>query len=338
VANVSEHTSTFPAVLPPVATAETSRTGIIESFDDAAAALLNCRPERAAGTLLIGFVDPVSQRQFLEEMYRARRTPGALRSKLFLRPRRRLPVRCEAVVTAADKPGELLRWSFRPDPVRDSVAHPAALLGADAALEAGEKAAQRLARDLHDDAGQLLAALHLAIEDAGRDLPDPAREKVLGIRSLVRSVEEQLRSLSHDMRAPVLEDLGLAGALEALGRGVALRHHVKVVVKALYRERLPSATETHLYRIAQESLTNAVRHGRPTRIVVRLQKCADKVLLEVADDGAGFDVPRVLAPRSGRGLGLRGIEERIEALGGTVSLESTPSKGTTVTVMAPLCP
>jgi signal transduction histidine kinase len=337
VANVSE-TITDPSLIPPlVATAETNRVGVIESFDDAAAALLNCDPERASGTLLIGFVDPVSQRQFLEDMYRARRTPGALRSKLFLRPRRRLPLRCETVVTAAGTPGDRLRWSFRPDEAEQPAQHPA-LLGADAALEAGEKAAQRLARDLHDDAGQLLAALHLAIEDVGRDLPDPARERVLGMRELVRSVEEQLRLLSHDMRAPVLEDLGLAAALEALGRGVALRNRVKVVVKALYRERLSSCVETHFYRIAQEALSNAVRHGRPARIVVRLQKCADKVLLSIADDGAGFDVPRALVPRPGRGIGLRGIEERAEALGGTVSLESTPSKGTTVTVMAPLCP
>lgn len=334
MANVVASTSA-PAALLPVAVAETNRLGVIESFDDSAAALLNCEVGRAAGSLLIGFIDPVSQRQFLEDMHRARRAPGTLRSRLFLRPRRRLPVRCDSVVTAM-APGEGLRWSFSPE--AEAAPAAAALRDAAAALQAGEQAAHRLARDLHDETGQLLAALHLAIEDVGRDLPAPARERVLGMRELVRSVEEQLRLLSHDMRAPALEAHGLCAALETLGRSVAIRNGIRVVVKALFRGRLAASAETHLYRIAQEALSNAVRHGGAKRIVVRLQKIADKILLSIADDGAGFDVAKALGPRVARGIGLTGIEERAAALGGTVSLQSTPGKGTTVTVMAPLWP
>ena len=278
----------------------------------------------------------MSQRQYLEDMRRARRSTGALTSRLFLRPRRKLPVGCESTVSRVDSRADALRWSFRLDgeAAGDGEGGGAALT---AAWEAGERAAHRIARDLHDEAGQLLAALHLAIEDTGRDLPDPARTRVLSMRDLVRSVEEQLRLLSREMRSPALEDLGLAAALESLGSGIEARAGTKVAVKALYRGRMDPTAETHLYRIAQESISNAVRHGRPARIVVRLQKFGGKVLLSVADDGAGFDVPAALAARHGRGIGLKGIHERVDALEGTLSVESTPGKGTTVTVTAPLC-
>lgn len=321
------------------AVARTDRLGVIEAFDDGAAELLNCESSRATGSLLLGFVDPVSQRQYLEDMYRARRGTGTLTSRLFLRPRRRLPIRCETTVRPV-RPGQpVLEWSFRPDDgdagATGAAPSPDAIVSA--TLQGREEAAQRLARDLHDDAGQLLAALHLAIDAAGRDLPDPARTRVLAMRDLVRSVEEQLRMLSHEIRMPAIEDIGLAGALEALGRSVALRAGTKVNVKAVYRSRLAASTEAHLYRIAQEAMTNAVRHGRPQRIVVRLSKGADKAMLTIADDGQGFDVADALAVRADRGIGLIGIQERVEAIQGTLSVESKPGKGTTITVMAPLC-
>jgi signal transduction histidine kinase len=232
----------------------------------------------------------------------------------------------------------VLSWTFRPEPGETAVlASSVPEKALSATLQAREEAAQRLARDLHDDAGQLLAALHLAIDAAGRDLPDPARTRVLAMRELVRSVEEQLRLLSREIRMPAIEQLGLAAALEGLGRAVALRAGIKVVVKATYRNRLAASTEAHLYRIAQEALTNSVRHGRPRRIVVRLSKCGEQAMLSITDDGNGFDVADALSVRADRGIGLIGIQERVEAILGTLSLESTPGKGTTITVMAPLC-
>jgi signal transduction histidine kinase len=318
------------------AIAHTDRLGVIESFDGGAAELLNCEPSRATGSLLLGFIDPVSQRHYLENMYRARRGMGTLTSRLFLRPRRRLPIRCEATVRPVRAREGALQWSFRPEPDERVVTTPAPDAIISATLQGREEAAQRLARDLHDDAGQMLAALHLAIDAAGRDLPDPARTRVLSMRDLVRSVEEQLRMLSHEIRLPAIERVGLAASLESLGRSVAIRAATKVTVKALYRNPLPASTEAHLYRIAQEAMTNAVRHGRARRIVVRLSKCGEKVMLFVMDDGRGFDVSATLAAVD-RGIGLIGIQERVEAIQGTLSVESKPGKGTTITVMAPLC-
>lgn len=330
-----------PSLLPAVAIAETDRLGVIQALDVAAADLLNCEPGRASGSLLLSFVDPVSQREYLEAMFRARRTSGILTSRLFLRPRRRLPLRCEATVKPVRAGEGGLQWSFQPE-----TSDPGAMAGtpiaravASAAAQGREEAAQRFSRDLHDDASQLLAALHLAIDAAGRDLPDPARTRVLSMRELVRSVEEQLRLLSHEARIPALEEIGLACALEALGKSIALRTGTRVVVKAICRARLAASAEAHLYRIAQEAMTNAVRHGRPRRIAVRLHKCGDKVLMSIADDGQGFDLAEaraVRAARADRGIGLIGIRERVEAIDGTLSMESSPGKGTTITVMAPL--
>lgn len=325
-----------PPQPPRIAIAETDRLGVIQSFDAAAVELLNCEPGRASGSLLLGFVDPVSQREYLDAMFRARRTSGVLTSRLFLRPRRRLPIRCEARVEPLRGEGAL-QWSFRPElDAATALDTPIARAVASAAAQGREEAAQRFSRDLHDDAGQMLAALHLAIDAAGRDLPDPARTQVLSMRELVRSVEDQLRLLSHETRMPALEEIGLACALESLGKSTALRWGTKVVVKATCRTRLPPGSEAHLYRIAQEAITNAVRHGRPRRIVLRLSKYGDKVLLSVADDGQGFDLAQTLAVRADRGIGLIGIQERVEAIEGTLSVESAPGKGTTITVIAPL--
>jgi signal transduction histidine kinase len=327
-----------PSPQPPVATAETDRLGVIRALDAAGARLLNCEPGQASGSLLMGFIDPVSQREYLEAMFRARRTSGVLTSRLFLRPRRRLPVRCEARVRPVRAGEGALQWSFRPEPEAAGaiVGAPIARVVASAAAQGREEAARRFSRDLHDDAGQLLAALHLAIDAAAHDLPDPARARVLSMRELVRSVEEQLRLISHQARMPALEQIGLASALEVLGQSTALRRGTRVVVKATCRTRLAPSSEAHLYRIAQEAITNAVRHGRPRRIAVRLQKCGDKILLSVVDDGQGFDLAEALAVRTDRGIGLIGIQERVEAIEGTLSMESSPGKGTTITVMAPL--
>src|SRR5688500_7402845 len=146
---------------PRIAIAETDRLGVIRSFDPAAVELLNCEPGRAAGSLLLGFVDPVSQREYLDAMFRARRSSGVLTSRLFLRPRRRLPVRCETRVNPVAEGEGTLQWCFRPE--HDG---PAAIAGlpvakavASAAAQGREEAARRFSRDLHDDAGQMLAAL-----------------------------------------------------------------------------------------------------------------------------------------------------------------------------------
>jgi signal transduction histidine kinase len=315
------------------AVVRTTRIGVIEHIDARAVRLLNCPPGKATGRFLFTFVDPVSQRQFLDDLYRARRSSQAMTCTLFLRPRRSLPVRCQATVSWETPVTGGLRWSFTPLPEDKGERGPRGRRTA-AALEGREHAARRIARDLHDDAGQILAALHLAIDDVGRSLPEPSRSRVLEMRQLVRNVEEQLRQISHEMRPPALEELGLAAALDTLASGVEARSGLRVTVTTSFRSRLRPVVETHVYRIAQEALANAVRHAGARRANVRLEGRGDSAVLTVADDGVGFDVPAVLRSPS-RGLGLIGLQERVEAVRGTLSVQSSPGKGTTLVITVP---
>jgi signal transduction histidine kinase len=304
----------------------TSQVGRIKDLDEGARRFLNA-PE-AAGRFLISFVDPVSYRGYLDALYQAVRTGPRVVTDLFLRPLGGLPVRCRVAV---DGVAFGLTWSFQPLRGKRSSVAPAMAT----ALAGGEREARRIARDLHDDAGQLLAVLHLAIDDICRDLPEPARTRVGEMRELVRTVEAQLRQITHEIRPPGLEDLGLAPALEALAAGVENRTATRVTVRSTLRARLSPAAETHLYRIAQEALANAVRHGAARHVTIRIDQRAGLAVLTVRDDGLGFDVGAVRAAPA-RGLGLIGIQERVETLRGSTCFQSAPGKGTTIMATVPI--
>jgi signal transduction histidine kinase len=154
------------------------------------------------------------------------------------------------------------------------------------------------------------------------------------LREVLDRVEAQLRRLARELRPTILDDLGLAPALEWLAQGLAERRDVTVTIDAPER-RLAPEVETALYRIVQEALTNAVRHGRPRRIAVDVREEASRIRAVVRDDGRGFDAAAALARRGDRGLGLIGIRERTAALGGTVEIRSTPDQGTELCVVIP---
>lgn len=201
-------------------------------------------------------------------------------------------------------------------------------------LHAREEEARRIAHELHDEAGQLLASVHIALDHLAQQVPERAGT-VRELHDLLDRVEGQLRRLSRELRPTILDDLGLAPALEWLAQGVAQRTGLAVTVDAPIG-RLPSTVETALYRVIQEAITNATRHARATQIEVKLWEDGSTIHGTARDDGAGFDVEAVLARRGERGLGLIGIRERVEALGGRVAIASVPGKGTEVSVSIPL--
>jgi signal transduction histidine kinase len=203
------------------------------------------------------------------------------------------------------------------------------------ALAAREQEARRIARELHDQAGQLLASLHLALEEMAEQLDASARDRIPELRAMVDEVEHQLRRISHEMRPPILDDLGLGPALEFLGQGLAQRSGLRVQVKA-NRRRLPADVETNLYRMAQEALSNVARHAQARNVRVLLAARPREVTLEVHDDGRGFAVDEVMGRKGDRGIGFLGLQERAEALSGRVDVESTPGRGTRVRVRVPL--
>jgi len=193
----------------------------------------------------------------------------------------------------------------------------------------------RLALDLHDAVSQKLFGLVLNAEAAATLLerdPAAARERLTKLRELAQEALEELRSLVFELRPPDLERDGLAGALrkhvELLRR--LEQHEIELVLAGDLRADVERDRE--VLRIAQEALGNALKHARATRFAVRLGAEAGRLLLEVEDDGIGFD-PAAPGARSRR-LGLTSMEERARRLGGTLEIRSAPGSGTTVRLEA----
>lgn len=204
---------------------------------------------------------------------------------------------------------------------------------AEATLRAREEEARRIAHELHDEAGQLLAAIHIALDHLLGRLPGQAAA-LREIHGQLDRVEGQLRRLARELRPTILDDLGLGPAVEWLAQGVAARAGFQVRVEAAVG-RLAPAVETALYRIVQEALSNVARHARASRVVVDLRLTPEGAAASIRDDGQGLDVEGVLAQRGERGLGLIGMRERVEGLGGRFRIRSGPGEGTEVLAIIP---
>jgi signal transduction histidine kinase len=201
--------------------------------------------------------------------------------------------------------------------------------------EAREDEIRRMARELHDTAGQMLATVHLALDDVERELGPRARPGIERVQVLLVRVEEQLRRLSHEFLPPMLEDLGLEPALEHLAQVLTRRTGMRIAVETSLEQRLPSKFEVALYRAAQEALSNAARHSRATHVTVSLETGEASVICRIEDDGVGFD-PSAHGARESLGLGLKGIRERAARLGGTLVVRSANGQGTRLTLTLPM--
>jgi len=202
-------------------------------------------------------------------------------------------------------------------------------------LEAQEAERRRMARELHDEAGQLLASVHLALETTISGLPLQFRAGFHQVRSHLDAIETQLRCLAHELRPTILDDLGLLPALQSLAQRVAERTRLCIRVDSALAGRLPPAVETALYRIMQEGLTNVTKHAAATHVDLQLWRDDERVHGLLRDDGVGFAVEHVLGQTEPRGLGLLGIQERLETLGGTLQISSAPGQGTTLQITLP---
>ena len=202
-------------------------------------------------------------------------------------------------------------------------------------LAAQEAERRRIAHELHDEAGQLLASVHLALESTISGLPPHFRGGFQQVRSHLDAIETQLRRLAHDLRPTILDDLGLLPALQALAHRVAARTGLCIRVDSALAGRLAPAVETALYRIMQEGLTNITRHAAATHVDLQLWRADECVHGRLHDDGVGFAVEPVVGWSGPRGLGLLGIQERVEALGGTLQIISAPGQGTTLQLTLP---
>jgi signal transduction histidine kinase len=195
----------------------------------------------------------------------------------------------------------------------------------------------RVARELHDTVEQGLAGIALqleAVDGSFETAPEAARESLKVARQMLRySLEETRRSVM-DLRSQALERSDLAGALETLVRQMTLNTGAQACVRVSGPvQRLDAAKEHHLLRIGLEALTNALKHGRATRIDIELVFTPDSTSLIVTDDGQGLESSERAS--EGAHFGLQGVRERVDKLGGVLDIDSSPGAGTRLSVMIP---
>jgi signal transduction histidine kinase len=198
-----------------------------------------------------------------------------------------------------------------------------------------EEERKKLSRELHDHVGQMLTALRMELGRIDRIRGPVAAEipaAVAECRQLVDNVVRTVRDLSLGLRPSMLDDFGLQPALEWHTRDVSRRHGLTIDLAAHGDfDTLPDAHRTCIYRVVQEALTNCVRHAQATRVQVELDRRGDALEASITDDGVGF-----VAARRPAGLGLRGIEERVRDLHGSVTVTTAPHRGTAIRIVLPL--
>jgi signal transduction histidine kinase len=206
-------------------------------------------------------------------------------------------------------------------------------------IESQEDERKRIARELHDQLGQTLSAALLQLDSSATD-EQRAGEPRGELQQLVRQMIDQVRRMAAELRPSILDRYGLHSALERYTQELAARSQTKVDYESVgsteQDERLGSEIEVALYRIAQEALNNVIRHAAATRISVILLREPRAVSLLVEDDGEGFDVGAVREHPDEKCLGLIGMEERANLVGGELVIESAPAKGTVIRAEIPL--
>ncbi len=200
------------------------------------------------------------------------------------------------------------------------------------ALRAQEAERSRLARELHDEIGQRLTAVLLQLEHASRGLPDDDARRLAEVRETARASLEEVRRVLGRLRPQPLEDLGLRSALTELGERMVSESDLRVV--RVIESGLPPLgpeSELAIYRVAQESLTNAVRHAHATQVELRLERADGSVILRILDDGRGMN-------GATEGGGIRGLRERALLIGARLELQPRSGGGVEVRLDVPVDP
>jgi signal transduction histidine kinase len=206
-------------------------------------------------------------------------------------------------------------------------------------ISAQEEERRRIARELHDEAGQALTMMMMDLARAADALPEgatEAREKLTQSRALAAQTLAELRKMIYDLRPEVLDQLGLVPAMRSYVRSRLEAENVKTRLRfvGLDQERLSPEVEITLFRIVQEAVTNIIRHSGASEVDIEVVRKGSIVTATVSDDGKGFDAEAALqAPES---WGLRGIRERVAVVGGELSIESGPGRGTRIRISIPV--
>jgi PAS domain S-box-containing protein len=203
--------------------------------------------------------------------------------------------------------------------------------------DAQEEERRRIARELHDQMGQHLAALKMGLERLDDGPLD--RDHHRHLHGLLKQIGQDVQRIALELRPTALDDLGLETAIVNYVEDWSGRSGVEVDLHAtgLDHRRLPPPLETHLYRIVQEALTNVLKHAQAQRVSIIMERRPDHLLVIVEDDGRGFDHEAAASPQAGMPrLGLLGMKERVASVGGEFQVESSPGKGTALFIRIPL--
>lgn len=204
-------------------------------------------------------------------------------------------------------------------------------------ITAHEDERRRIARELHDETGQALTALILNLEMAEQAEKPVEPQNLTRLRGIAEHTLAELRRIIAALRPTILDDLGLAAAIRWYAKELVEPQGLQVSMKLLgLGSRLPPHVETAVFRIVQEAITNVLKHAQAQQAVVEAVVSDGRIRVTVADDGHGFEVTSVPRSREGRGMGLLGMRERAEALGGTLQVSSQPGRGTRVEVVIPV--
>ncbi|HJW88214.1 MAG TPA: histidine kinase, partial [Dehalococcoidia bacterium] len=206
-------------------------------------------------------------------------------------------------------------------------------------ITAQEEERRRLARELHDEQGQALGAISISLDRLSR-LVGPAfpqvQKEIEQARDMARLLLQETRRLIYDLRPSVLDDMGLEAAIRWSAETHLERHGVEVTFNSsLPPGRLSPPVEVALFRVAQEAITNIERHAQARHAGIVLEQQGSSLLMQVRDDGRGFDARHILNGRE-TGVGLEGMQERVLLIGGHMEVVSVPGKGTLIKVEVPL--
>lgn len=198
-----------------------------------------------------------------------------------------------------------------------------------------EDEVRRVAHAIHDGAGQYLACVHLSLYTISKHIAEEGKGELQHAHELLEELEKDLRRVSHELRPRVLENTGLTGAVEFLADSVTQRTGLEIEIRNSLISRPAGVIETAFYRCVQELLNNITKHAHADKVEIVLEEQGDQILCEVRDDGVGFDVNEAALLGGGKQLGFLGIQERVNVLGGSVSIDSTPRVGTSVRIVIP---
>lgn len=204
-------------------------------------------------------------------------------------------------------------------------------------VNAQEDERSRLARELHDQAGQTLTNLLVRLKTIEKKSSEPAvKENLAEALEIVAESIDTIRDLSYSLRPPALEEFGLGTAIVALAEEMTEQVNIKVNCDCGLECKIPSEIEVVLYRIVQEGLTNIIRHAGASQVGITMKCQENTIFLKIEDNGQGFDPAKITIQEGQRHLGLIGMNERAELFGGRCSVYSAPGEGTTIEVIVPV--